>query len=64
MTEDEPKRIAVTMSLYPEEYDLIVKSERCQECGHLECLHHYQNEALVARWGTVCNVDRCECLRP
>ena len=62
MTED-PKRIAVTVSLYPEEYDLIVKSGRCDHCGHLECMHHYQNE-VFARWGTVCKVDGCECLQP
>lgn len=60
MTAGERKRIAVTMNLYREEYDTIVRSKRCGDCKHLDLFHHWEN---MPAQGVVCEIEGCECLQ-
>jgi hypothetical protein len=47
----------MTANLYAGEVDALLGSNRCDECGHLDVLHVWDEKYDVSR----CEVDGCNC---
>lgn len=55
MTEIEKYTEQITLALYPEEGEYLLKSPRCDTCGHKTALHNYHCCSF-------CMVPGCSCI--